>query len=196
MQTLNWVLVCRFRPVLRQLRELISAWTGLFECLRGSIAVGYVWFVLLVGYEHFLLTQRIHNNATERAIRHQGFEFHRSPACVVSGSRDPSARFSSSGSNLAVLLWQMKKPRLSLWRYPGHASRIRPESPVALVAFRSDSATRLGPTGSISSAVRAKQYTGPTSPCFARPRRGVIRIDLKPRSERKCRTTTLASKNF
>ena len=78
-QTLNWVLVCRFRPVLRQLRELISAWTGLFECLRDSIAAGFVLFVLLVGYEHFLLAQRIHNNATERAIRHQAFEFQRSP---------------------------------------------------------------------------------------------------------------------
>jgi hypothetical protein len=78
-QTLNWVLVCRFRPVLRQLRELISAWTGLFECLRDSIAAGFVLFVLLVGYEHFLLAQRIHNNATERAIRHQAFELDRSP---------------------------------------------------------------------------------------------------------------------
>ena len=65
--------------MLRQLRELISAWTGLFECLRDSIAAGFVLFVLLVGYEHFLLAQRIHNNATERAIRHQAFELDRSP---------------------------------------------------------------------------------------------------------------------
>lgn len=183
--------------MLRQPRELISAWTGLFECLRDSVAAGYVLFVLLVEYQHFLLTQRIHNNATELADRRQAFELDRSPVWVAAGSSDSSARFSSPGSNLAVLLWQNEKPRLSLWRYPGRASRIRPESPgCAFVAFRSVLATRLGPSGSISSAVRAKQYTGPTSPCFARPRRGVIRIDLKARSERKCRTTTVASKNF
>ena len=51
------------------------------------------------------------------------------------GSRDPSACFSSPGSNLAVLLWQNEKPRLSLWRYPGQASRIRPEPPVCFSRF-------------------------------------------------------------
>lgn len=84
-QTLNWVSVCRCKPVLRHWRKLMLARPGLFECLRDSASRLSVCCSFRSFDTSFSVQTEKELNESERVPRSQAIEFFHAPPSACCG---------------------------------------------------------------------------------------------------------------